>query len=197
MEYDSNYTHYQLKRSYLRKIIRKIYLQEIVKKNIGKAIDFGCGVGELLEKLPEGSLGFDINSYTVNYCKSINLNVDYYNQDIDKYNLYAIEQNKYQTLILSHVLEHLENPAEKLKLLFNSAQRLNILRIIIVVPCIKGFNFDKTHIQFIDKDFFFNNAFDKHPHFNLSFMKYFPFNNKLIGKFFTYNELHLIFDKIN
>ncbi len=64
MEYDSNYTHYQLKRSYLRKIIRKIYLQEIVKKNIGKAIDFGCGVGELLEKLPEGSLGFDINSYT-------------------------------------------------------------------------------------------------------------------------------------
>ncbi|MCU0822965.1 MAG: hypothetical protein MUC95_10940, partial [Spirochaetes bacterium] len=60
--YGKEYKSYLLKeRGTLRKIIRRIYLNHIVKYVKDKAIDFGCGAGELLSELAPGSTGFDIN----------------------------------------------------------------------------------------------------------------------------------------
>jgi len=101
MKYDQEYTNYQLKRSWFRKKARNIYLKNTLRFVIGKTIDFGCGIGELLSLLPEGSIGYEINEATVRYCKKMGLNVEYYNPELDKYELNQLKPGIYSTLILS------------------------------------------------------------------------------------------------
>jgi SAM-dependent methyltransferase len=194
-KYGQEYLNYQTNRSFLRKLIRQIYLNNICKYNIGKAIDFGSGAGELLKKLPSGSLGLEINEESVKYCRNINLNVDLYNPETDNYHLKDLQAGVYKTFIISHVLEHLDNPNEVINNLFQACSRLLVERIIIVVPCIKGFHFDKTHKNFIDEGFFRNNNFARTNGYYPLKMSFFPFNLKFVGRFFTYNELFVVFEK--
>ena len=49
--------HYQLDRSPLRKLLRRPYLRAAAGFVEGAAVDLGCGVGELLSRLPAGSMG--------------------------------------------------------------------------------------------------------------------------------------------
>jgi len=100
LKYDQKYTNYQLNRGIIRKKIRKIYLKNILKYVIGKTIDFGCGIGELLSLLPEKSIGYDINEATVKYCKKKGLNVEHYSPEIDNYELNRVKPGIYSTLIL-------------------------------------------------------------------------------------------------
>jgi hypothetical protein len=76
--YDLNYMKKQRERSLLRKYVRSFYLKNINKFVLGKAIDFGCGVGTLLKLLPPGSLGYEINRAAVDFCKTAGMNVKYY-----------------------------------------------------------------------------------------------------------------------
>ena len=55
--YSKKYYEYLKNRSKIRKWLRLYYLRDINKYCIGKTIDFGCGVGELLKILPEDSIG--------------------------------------------------------------------------------------------------------------------------------------------
>lgn len=57
-EFDERYTSYQTDRAPLRKLVRKIYLRSAQSLLRGPTLDFGCGVGELLGRLPEGSRGW-------------------------------------------------------------------------------------------------------------------------------------------
>jgi hypothetical protein len=196
VSYGEDYIAYQVNRSALRKFIRKIYLNNILKYNSGKAIDFGSGAGELLGKLPEGSIGLEINDAAVKYCRNLKLNVELYNPDTDLYQLNDMKKDYYKTLIISHVLEHFENPTEVLNNLLKACNRLLINRVVIIVPCIKGFKFDKTHKTFIEKDFF-KQSFIEDNGFKISVNKYFPFNLKFAGNYLTYNELTLVLDRTN
>ncbi len=197
MNYDEKYTEYQINRSSLRYFIRNFYLSNILKFTIGKCIDFGCGSGDLLKKLPEGSIGTDINFYSIEYCQKNNLNAFVYNIDEDNYQLKSLESGKYDTLICSHVLEHIEDANKVIKKLFESANRLEIKRIVIVVPGIKGFKYDHTHKTYIDMEYINMNNLDKLFNYILVYKKYFPVNSKLFSKFFTHNELVLVYDRVN
>jgi hypothetical protein len=163
----------------------------------GKAIDFGCGIGELLTKLPEGSIGYDINESTVSYCKKNNLPVFLYKPDLDNYEFIEIEPGIYKTFILSHILEHLEDPVKTLKTILKSCYRIGIERVIIVVPGKKGFAHDNTHKYFINHKFFENNYLNNSFNYFISIKKYFPINIYWIGAFFKYHELIVIYDKRN
>ena len=193
IEYGKEYTEYQVNRSPIRKMIRKIYLNSIVKKVEGRAIDFGCGIGELLERLPNGSIGFDINPHTVEYCKNKGLKVLLYQYESDHYDFKEIEKGEFQTFILSHVLEHIPNPVEVLKKIISSCRLKSINKIIIVVPGKKGFKFDNTHQHFISKDFFVKNNLLDFDGYSITLMKYFPINLRWIEDVFTYHELQIVF----
>ncbi len=197
LKYDQKYTDYQLKRSIIRKKIRKIYLKNILKYIIGKTIDFGCGIGELLSLLPDGSIGYEVNEATVRYCKKMGLNVEYYNPELDNYELKQLKPGEYSTLIMSHVLEHLNDPVKTLNNLFQSCNHLDLQRIIIIVPGEKGFQHDKTHRIFINYDFFIKNRLKNIYNYSLQKKQYFPINLKSIGKYFKYHELIIIYDKKN
>ena len=196
MEYDKTYTEYQTKkRGFLRRIARTYYLSAAVKLLNGPTIDFGCGPGELLTCLPRGSIGLEVNPATVEYCQKKQLNVKLYNPKKDNYSLAEIPVGQYKSLIISHVLEHLEKPHVVMNSLFDAANRLQLEKIVIIIPCKKGFNFDQTHKTFIDKLFFYKKNIVTNSNFKISQMKYFPINLKLIGNFYTYHELHVVYEK--
>jgi len=195
--YGKNYSNYLTNRGQLRIVLReKIFLNSIVKKAIGKSIDFGCGRGGLLKLLPKGSLGLEVNQEIVKYLKKNKFNAKYYSVNDDKYLFQDIPVGVYKTFIMNHVLEHIPYPKDNLKKIIESCHRLGIERIMIIVPCIKGFKSDTTHIKFINKNFFYKNRLIKLFNFEIKKMYYYPFNLKFIGDFFKYNELRIIYDKI-
>jgi hypothetical protein len=192
--YDQQYTDYQIKRSWLRKMVRRWYLNHTLKYVRGKAIDFGCGIGELLSKLPKGSIGFEVNIASIAYCKESGLDVRHYQPDVDNYQLKDCKPGEYQTLIISHVLEHLETPHIILHLLLESCNRLDIERIIFIVPGIKGFLSDQTHKTFIDIPYIKKHHLSDIDGYDIIGTRYFPLNVSWIGKYFTHHELMVIYE---
>lgn len=193
-EYSIDYTNRQSNRSPLRKFIRKFYLSHTLNLSRGLAIDFGCGIGELLGLLPEGSLGLEVNKASVSYCKNLNMNVSLYDPDEDDYNFSFLKENRFDTFIMSHVLEHLENPKDVLLKIMSACNRLGIKRIIIVVPGYKGFLYDKTHKTFINKDFIKEKDLLTTKYFDLISLNYFPFNLESVGRIFTHNETVFVYE---
>lgn len=197
MDYDRSYTEYQLKkRSWLRQWVRKIYLKATLRLLKGRTIDFGCGPGELLRKLPPGSIGLDINQTTVEYCRREGLNVHLYDPQRDKYSLSDYTPGKYDSLLLSHVLEHLDSPDLVLHSLLQAARRLGIRRVVIIVPGKKGFAFDSTHRTYIDRSFFKNHKLTEVEGFRIVEQRYFPMNVHVIENVFSYLEFQIVYDKM-
>jgi len=85
------------------------YLQNVLpddKKT--RIIDIGCGLGQTLLALKklgyENIKGIDISSYAVNQCKAKNLNVSISKNIVSYCNK---SKQKYDFIIMSHVLEHI------------------------------------------------------------------------------------------
>lgn len=193
-DFTVDYTRYQLNRGWLRKFVRRLYLNNFLKYIQGKTIDFGCGVGELLKLLPRGSIGYEINEATVNYCNSIGLPVRIYKPEIDTYRFKEIHNNEFNTLIMSHVLEHCDNADTVVGSIVHACAQLNIKRIIIAVPGPKGYSSDRTHKSYIDEAFFAENI-EKMGIYTIVKTMRFPFNCAWVGKIFPHNELIVICDK--
>lgn len=195
MDYGEIYAQKQIKRSKnpLRKWIRSYYLKDIASYVQGPALDVGCGSGDLLRFLPPGSLGLEINPVAVDYCRKTGLNVELYDPNTDNYKFNTIKTNVYKNILFNHVLEHLENPNEILKFVFESAKRLGIQRIILTLPCERGFKYDPTHQTFVDENYLKQHELFSHEHFELKSMKRFPLNSRAFGKIYTFNELRIVF----
>ena len=125
--FDAQYTEYQLRRSWLRRQVRRAYLASAARKLRGPTLDFGCGVGELLARLPSGSLGVEYNPATVSFCRAQGLDVVAYDGFLDDWALSTLPaQRRFTSMVISHVLEHLEQPANVLARLLTAAARLGI-----------------------------------------------------------------------
>jgi len=194
MDYDESYKNYQLNRSWLRKFIRKIFLKNQASLVKGKAIDFGCGVGELLDYLPLGSTGMEVNQSAVDFCQSIGRSVLYYDL-ADNYDFNSIPKNVYSTFIISHVLEHLDQPDVVFREIVENLPEKGIERVIVIVPGKKGYAYDSTHRTFIDGHFFEKHALIDMLNYKLTSQRWFPLNVEWLGKYFTHHEQIMIFDK--
>lgn len=159
----------------------------------GKVLDLGCGLGEFLSQSPTGSLGLEINTETVAFCQASGLNVNYYDVKTDDYAFNGIPANVYSTFVMSHVLEHLPNPDEVIQKNIAACNRLNIETLIFVVPGVKGFQSDKTHLTFIDKEFFSKHNLRQIDGYSIIHQKYYPLNAKWFSKYFTHNELMTVY----
>jgi SAM-dependent methyltransferase len=196
MDYGEQYTAYQLKkRGRFRSVMRELYLNHMRKLVRGPAIDFGCGVGELLRKLPPRSVGLEINEATVRYCVSNNLDVSLYDLATDQYGFRDIPENEFQSFVMYHVLEHLEGPLQAITRIMESCERLGIQRIIVAVPGKKGFQSDSSHAEFIEYPFFETNGLLNHGSFSMTSCRYFPVNLRCIGDVFTYHEMIVVYDR--
>lgn len=190
-EYGQEYTDYQAGRSRLRKVLRKPWLRAAAAFVEGPAIDLGCGVGELLERLPAGSVGLEINKASVEHCRAKGLDVAYYDGWADDWQLSAVRGDdvRYDTLIISHVLEHFDEPIDVLHRLLATGGPLGLRQVLIVVPGKAGFRSQETHRTFVDRAMLSDAEVTRGTGFALTSTSYFPGNLGLIGDVFTYHEL--------
>lgn len=195
-EYDPAYAERQLKRSQnpLRRLVKGLYLRNLLKDIVGPTVDFGCGAGQLLERLPDGSIGLEVNETLVSSLQKKGLDARIYNPENDRLLFKDLPEGQFTTLVMSHVLEHFDDAADGLGRVLDSSQRLGIKRVIIVVPGKKGYSFDDTHRTFVDRTYLEQTNIMKHAGFMASSFTHFPINQEFIGTYFTFHELKVIFD---
>lgn len=188
-EFDADYTRYQTDRSALRKFVRRAYLRRAAAQVDGPTLDFGCGVGELLGHLPAGSRGVEYNRATVEYCRAKGLQVDFYDGFHDGWSLSLFDGSEgFRTMVVSHVLEHLDAPLDVLRSLLAAARRLRIDRVLVIVPGRAGFRIDPTHRVFVDEAMLRQ---AEGAGWRVAERFHFPFPVARAGDVFVYNELHL------
>ena len=217
-EYGQEYTDRQAGRSRLRMVMRRPWLRAAAGFVEGPAIDLGCGVGELLERLPAGSMGLEINKASVEHCRAKGLDVTYYDGWADDWRLSAVcdavrarggtlapattrddpdragpgrseADGTFDTLIMSHVLEHLDEPVDVLHRLLGTAGPLGLRQVLIVVPGRAGFRSQESHRTFVDRGMLSDPAVTRDTGFVLASTSYFPGDLRRIGDVFLYHEL--------
>lgn len=197
--FDESYTEY-LKardgRSGLRRRVRGFYLAHQAGQVEGPTIDFGCGLGPLLARLPAGSLGLDINASSVEHCRAQGLAAEVYDPEVDRYELRELAPGRFRSLIAAHVFEHLEEPTAALRRILEAATRLGLGRVVIVVPGERGFRVDRTHRTFLTERELAAPAVWEGTGFRVRGSHRFPFDWRSIDRWFTYQELHVIFDRV-
>lgn len=195
--YGEGYTRYQLERGVARKVVRRLYLDTAVRKLRGPTVDFGCGVGELLRRLPAGSLGLEINPVSVEHCRSEGLDALVYDGNADDWSLTILDRQRgFQSLVASHVLEHLERPMDKLSSLLRACNRLGMQRALVIVPGRRGYESDNTHRTFIDEKMLADPQVVDGTGFALSSKVYFPGNARVIGEMFPHHELQVLYEAV-
>jgi SAM-dependent methyltransferase len=176
--------------------VRQFYIRHAVKHLVSPVIDFGCGIGEHLSQLGKDSIGLEVNQSSIDYCRSIGLNVVNFDPEKDQYQLAFLESGKYKSMLISHVLEHLDNPDRILKSLFAACGRLGVERVFICVPGKLGYAHDSTHRTFIDMKYIHEKGLTESASFKLTSSGYFPFNFTSAGNYFTHNETFLVYDRV-
>ncbi len=193
-EFDSDYTHYQSDRSAIRKWVRRAYLRSAARQLSGPTLDFGCGIGELLEKLSPGSKGLEYNPATVEWCRRKGMDVEVYDGFADDWRLSVLASGRsFESMIVSHVLEHLDEPAAILKRLMLASERLGVRRFLAIVPGKAGFRIDATHRTFVDVALLSDPDIVAGTGFVLHEAGYFPGNLRVIGDWFPHHELQALY----
>lgn len=195
--YGEDYTRYQLDRGAIRRWIRHFYIESARAQLRGPTVDFGCGVGELLRRLPAGSVGLEINPVSVAHCNRLGLDARVYDADLDDWALGVLDASDgLESLVVSHVLEHLDGAAEKLHKLLVAAGRLGIKRVLVIVPGKRGYASDETHRTFVDTGLLSEPGIVAGTGFALSGSRYFPGDARWIGDVFTHHELQVTFERV-
>ena len=127
---------YSSKEYYLirAKLALKKYFNNIPKKE--KIIEFGCGLGQNIYFLPN-AIGYDISKFSLNFCRKMNIKVV---ENLNK------TKNDFDCVFSAHVLEHMENPYETLKLMKSKLKKGG--KLILILPAEKhkkaAFKVDKN-----------------------------------------------------
>ena len=144
------------------------------------ALEVGCGTGRVLGFQPKLIDGVDHNDLAIRICREKGFTAftadEFLNHPHGKI---------YQSLILSHLLEHLSEQ-QGVELINTYADRLAPgARIVVICPQEKGHASDATHVTYMD----FNKIAQLLERCNFRVMnKYsFPFPSWL-GKLYVYNE---------
>ena len=196
-EFDRHYAAEQLRRSRhpLRSLIKGFYLRNMLHDVKGPTIDFGCGAGQLLARLPAGSVGLEVNPHLIQALRSAGLTVHQAHAAMSDFELVDLSSGRFRTLVIAHVLEHLPDPAEALSILFAACNRIGIERVIVVVPGARGFASDSTHRTFIDRGYVTAKLSMNFAGFRRTSLSYFPLPWEWVGRYFVFHEMKIVFDR--
>lgn len=194
-EFGQAYAAEQLRRSRhpLRRTIKKFYLDRVLRELRGATIDFGCGAGQLLARLPAGSVGLEVNPHLVEALRNEGLDARLYDAYADDFSLSLLEGGRYESFTISHVLEHFGDSASVMHKLWRACARLGVTTIVAVVPGAKGYASDPTHKTFITREWVRDNNLEQCEGYALDRADYFPIDKASVGDWFVFHELHLVY----
>lgn len=192
--FDAGYTEYQSQRSWLRKAVRRAYLDSARSLLRGPTLDFGCGIGELLARLPPGSIGIEYNEATVAYCRERGLDVRWYDGLADDWQLSLLSESAgLKSMVISHVLEHFDAPMQILHKLLGAANALGIGCVLVIVPGPAGFRIDPTHRTFVDRPMLCDPSVVAGTGFMVANTRYFPGDIRVLGDWMPHHELQCLY----
>jgi 2-polyprenyl-3-methyl-5-hydroxy-6-metoxy-1,4-benzoquinol methylase len=96
-----------------------------------KVLDIGCAEGEYLRFFGPGSVGLDLSANNVETAKSKGLEVNQMNLNNPK-----LLDEKFESVFMSHILEHVENPIKLLR--YANDSLLQGGKLVISVPNEEG-----------------------------------------------------------
>jgi SAM-dependent methyltransferase len=134
----------------IKKWVRRfLFINPVVRQFKGYVLDIGCGPGVYLENYSGPSLGIDAHPSNVKICTKKGIKA--IEADANKF----LQVNTFDTVLLSHILEHLDDPAKVIENAYRSTKYGG--EIIVIVPCKEGFvsglNDEVGHKHFIDEEF--------------------------------------------
>jgi SAM-dependent methyltransferase len=196
-EFGAEYANLQLarERNPLRRLVKHFYLNNILREVNGPTVDFGCGTGQLLARLPQGSVGIEINPFLVDALKRKGLAVIQYDSETDGFALPGIEAGRFSSLVIAHVLEHFSEADQVLRKLLASCGRLKIDTVVVVVPGARGFQSDDTHKTFVDHQYLRDRRLLECEGYTARRTSYFPINAERVGDYFVFHELKLVYSR--
>lgn len=186
---NQDYYSHLVKESFFGKIYRSFILYPVLRLFTGSSfLDVGCGIGRMLSKgHPSSCLGIDINYNAIMHCRNIGLSAHLIPQN----GLFPLEANAFHVVICDQVIEHLSSPRLLLSEIFRVLRPRG--RLIVGVPCKKGFYSDPDHKTFYTKETLLSilRSFGFTPFITF----YFPFPFAFFGNFFTFQYLYVILHK--
>ena len=196
-EFGHEYAAAQLARreNRLRRFVKSFYVARVLRHAQGRTVDVGCGAGPILERLPAGSVGIEVNPVLVSELRARGLDVRTATPDGSRIDLSAVASERFQTLVLSHVLEHFEAAHQVLRRLLADAAALGVQNVIIIVPGWAGYESDATHKTFVTMEYLRRSGVLACEGFRLREHSYFPGNAEWIGRHFVYHELMLVYGR--
>ena len=148
----------------------------------GNVLEVGCGIGRNLNFLGFRAVGVDHNLMSIKVCRDRGFTA--YTPD-EFFALPDIASKKFDTILFSHVIEHL-TPADARALLRTYVEHLAPSgKLIIICPQKRGFASDSTHVTYFDLDSLTQLAASVQC--SKFSRKSFPFP-AFFGRWFTYNE---------
>lgn len=149
-----------------RNIIDRLTQYEVKYKFIApylgtNVLDIGCGNGSLFPFLSESAsyTGIDVNKDSIEALKLKYPHYSFYRLDLDKDVLPPLDNVPFSSIVLSAVIEHLENPAsiiEQCQVLMN-----NDTKLIVTTPTGLGDLFSRIIERVLFRS---NSSKDVHPH---------------------------------
>jgi len=196
--YGQEYAARQLRRrrNPIRRAIKYFYLQNMLREVRGRTVDLGFGAGQLLERLPEGSLGLEVNPHLVEEARKAGLNAALYDTTTEEPLIGALPANAYSTLVMAHVLEHFPDADAMVRQILRSCRTLGIGRVIFVVPGAKGFRFDSTHRTFVNLRYLETHGLLSCEGYAVTTRRYFPGDQEWIGRYYTFHEFMFVYDRV-
>ncbi|RDY68832.1 class I SAM-dependent methyltransferase [Lysobacter soli] len=194
-DFDEGYTAYQTERSAIRRFVRRWYLRSAAAQLRGPTLDFGCGVGELLSRLPAGSKGVEYNRASVEHCRARGLDVAWYDGSADGWSLGTLPAEwRFDSMVISHVLEHLDEPMDVLHRLLAAAAERGVNRVLVIVPGQAGFRIDATHRTFVQWEML-RDALAGVGGWSIARRRYFPGDVRVVGEVFPHHELQVLIER--
>jgi 2-polyprenyl-3-methyl-5-hydroxy-6-metoxy-1,4-benzoquinol methylase len=158
------------------------YRWNIRRLHLGRTLDIGCGIGRNLHHLGGSAVGVDHNSDSVAIARSYGLTA-YTGEDFGS-STDAVPAG-YDTLLLAHVVEHMDRD-HAVEILEGYLKYLKPGgRVVLITPQEAGYRTDSTHVRFVD----FASAADLAAAIGFEPVQQysFPFP-RMVGRFFPYNE---------
>lgn len=183
--YDKVYFGRLLNRTAFQMWTRSFFFSALRTYLKGDVLDLGCGIGEVANyvEAQDRYFGVDINPYCVEYLQSKRL----WAKLGSAYEI-PLDSESVDVVIMSHVLEHLDDPARAM----NEISR--VLRpsgtLIVIVPMRYGYTTDSTHRIFYDPGRLRKIA--KEHHYDVQSILVFPIPWEFLGNYFYFFEYRLI-----
>ena len=109
----------------------------------GRTLDIGCGVGRCLAFLDGNGVGVDHNPTSIAECRRRGLEA-YTPEEFA-----ASDRGRFHTLLVSHVLEHMDEDSAVSLLRPYLASLVDRGRVIVVTPQEAGQRSDPTHVRMV------------------------------------------------